>query len=104
MTVPVGIEKWVEALTSPTTITVIVAAAGVFVSGFTYFFQRKQLKSRIAAAEARCGPEPTNNDEGSAHVLQMRMKEEDMAARGGCRRLGHCRFVSALRLPSSALH
>jgi hypothetical protein len=31
----------------------------------------EQLKSRSAAAEARCGPKQTINDEGTAPVLQI---------------------------------
>jgi hypothetical protein len=29
------------------------------------------IETRIAAAEARCGPQQTINDEGTAHVLQI---------------------------------
>jgi hypothetical protein len=29
------------------------------------------MKTRIAAAEARCGPKQTINDEGTAHDLQI---------------------------------
>jgi hypothetical protein len=36
----------------------------------------KQLKSRIAAAEARCGPKQTTNDEGTAPVLQIEQGRE----------------------------
>jgi hypothetical protein len=34
----------------------------------------KTIESRIAAAEARCGPKQTIYDEGTAPVLQMPMK------------------------------
>jgi hypothetical protein len=43
------------------------------------------IENKIVAAEARCGPEQTNNDERRAHDLQMRMKNGGQAG-GPCLR------------------
>jgi hypothetical protein len=44
MCLPIGVEQWVNALTSQAAITFIVGAAAVAVSIITYVYQRKQLK------------------------------------------------------------
>jgi hypothetical protein len=42
--------------------------------------KRIEMKTKIAAAEARCGPKQTNNNEGTAQDLQIRMKKVERAA------------------------
>jgi hypothetical protein len=37
--------------------------------------RRIEMKTRIAAAEARCGPKQTHNNEGRAYDLQIQMKK-----------------------------
>jgi hypothetical protein len=47
-----------------------------------------EMKTRIAAAEARCGPKQTNNNEGSARDLQIRLKKAGRARLKTCGPLG----------------
>jgi hypothetical protein len=52
---------------------------------------KNEVKTRIAAAEALCVPEQTNNDEGSAQDLQIRSRKARQCE-------SHLRIAHALTL------
>jgi hypothetical protein len=52
---------------------------------------KNEVKTRIAAAEALCVPEQTNNDEGSAQDLQIRSRKAQQCE-------SHLRIAHALTL------